>query len=291
MRTTSTAVENGSAGIHRLEVGDFCVTDVVFPPQLVLPSHFHPRACLAVILEGSLEKTFSSGSRALQAPAAVTMPPEERHVDRFERAGAHILVIEPACARDATFGSGASLFERVEEIRDGAVQSLAWRIRSELMGPDDLTPLAVDGLVRELVVAAARNGRAREPRRPPRWFGAAEELLRARFAEPLRLDDVARETGVHPAHLARVFRIHHGTSLGSYVRRLRLEWASRQLVAGDLPLCDIAVQAGFADQAHFTRAFREYAGVPPGRFRRVARHVTPGPARDLLAHSRAPRGR
>jgi AraC family transcriptional regulator len=88
-----------------------------------------------------------------------------------------------------------------------------------------------------------------------------------------------------------VFRIHHGTSLGSYVRRLRLEWASRQLVAGDLPLCDIAAQAGFADQAHFTRAFREYAGVPPGRFRSMVRHDPHRSARDLLPHSRVPRGR
>jgi AraC family transcriptional regulator len=51
-----------------------------------------------------------------------------------------------------------------------------------------------------------------------------------------------------------------------YSRRLRLEWAAAQLTE-QRSLAQIAVEAGFAGQSHFTRAFRRHFGVTPGRYR------------------------
>jgi AraC family transcriptional regulator len=82
------------------------------------------------------------------------------------------------------------------------------------------------------------------------------------------LQQVATEAGVHPAHLARVFRRHHRCTIGSYLRRLRLDAACRQLVSGERPLADIALAAGFADQSHFSRLFRAATGVTPTHYRR-----------------------
>ena len=72
---------------------------------------------------------------------------------------------------------------------------------------------------------------------------------------------------VHPAHLARVFRMHYGETIGHRLRRLRLDWAIGQLVDGDLPLRAIATEAGFAHQSHFTRAFKAYTGWSPAQYR------------------------
>ena len=55
--------------------------------------------------------------------------------------------------------------------------------------------------------------------------------------------------------------------VGEYGRRARIEWAAAQIAAGDRPLAEIAAEAGFADQSHFTRLFRRYLGTTPGRFR------------------------
>jgi AraC-like DNA-binding protein len=59
--------------------------------------------------------------------------------------------------------------------------------------------------------------------------------------------------------------------VGEYVRRLRLDWATAQLAATDTPLAVLAAEAGFADQSHFTRAFKGYAGLTPGKYRRFVR--------------------
>ena len=60
-----------------------------------------------------------------------------------------------------------------------------------------------------------------------------------------------------------------GLTPGAYLRSLRLEAARRALLETDRPLTEIAFDAGFFDQAHFTRAFRRAIGLPPAAFRRL----------------------
>jgi AraC-like DNA-binding protein/quercetin dioxygenase-like cupin family protein len=279
MSTTAISVRNGSSDLRSMEVGGFRVTDVVFPPGLRLPSHYHERACFAVILEGSVRKAFARVVDTLGAGGVVTMPPRERHRDDFQGAGAHIVVIEPDPAREPP-PTAPALFERVHLFRDGVVAAIAWRIRHELDHPDAVTPLALDGLALELVAAGARRLAAiREDATPPAWVGHARELLHARFAEPLVIAEIAALLGVEPERLARAFRHHVGVPIGAYVRRLRLEWTATQLVATERPLSEIALLAGFADQSHFTRLFRRHSGVTPGAWRRAARAGRPPAAR------------
>jgi AraC family transcriptional regulator len=70
-------------------------------------------------------------------------------------------------------------------------------------------------------------------------------------------------------HLARAFRTRYGVSVGEYGRRLRLEWAAAEVARSDTPLALIAARAGFADQSHFTRVFKQHIGATPGAYRRV----------------------
>ncbi|MDA8018792.1 MAG: AraC family transcriptional regulator [Thermoanaerobaculia bacterium] len=107
----------------------------------------------------------------------------------------------------------------------------------------------------------------RDASRPAPWLEGVRDLIHDRFREPLSLDDLAMQAGVHPVHLARAFRAAYDASPGEYSRRLRLRWASEQLLKLDRGIADIADEAGFADQSHFTRAFRAVYGLPPGAWR------------------------
>jgi AraC family transcriptional regulator len=110
--------------------------------------------------------------------------------------------------------------------------------------------------------------------RAPAWLLAATDYLRAHRLERLKLGDVARAVGVHPSRLAHGFRAQYGQTPGEYVRELRLEWAAEQLRQDDATLADIAIRAGFYDQSHFSRMFRQQFGVPPATWRRARRSVT-----------------
>jgi AraC family transcriptional regulator len=99
---------------------------------------------------------------------------------------------------------------------------------------------------------------------PPRWLRSAEEFLRAHFRESVSLRDAAREAGVHPVYLARVFRRQHGRSVSEFLRAMRLVEAGRLVLQG-ASLAHAAYACGFSDQAHFSRRFsREFGFSPKG---------------------------
>ena len=251
------AVSAGTSRQASLEVGDFKVSEVVFPPNCTLRWHSHPLGCVAVVTDGLVDKRFARFEAEARAGALITMPPNEPHEDRFGGGGAAIVVVE---AR--TLNGDVSCSPAAE------AALVAMRIRQELAHPDSFTPLAVEGLALELTALA---GRSRVAGRGEKWVERARSLLLERFRESVTLREIAEEIGVNRAHLARVFRARYGESVGECARRLRVQWAAQQLVTGELPLAVLAVEAGFCDQSHFTRAFRRQYGVTPARFRAMHR--------------------
>ena len=259
----------GSARFKTVEAHGFLVTDAWFPPFLRLPPHCHERTCFAVMLEGSFELRFTRVTHACTPCTVVTEPAGERHGNRVERKGAHVLVVQPDPGREDLAGPCAAVLDRVTHFRDGGIAGLAWRLTRELASPDAVTPLAIEGAALEMLALAARlDNLGTAKRRPPAWLLRATDMLHSRFLDGLRATDVAGEVGVHPVHLTRVFRAHHGVSLGAYVRGLRLDWAARRLARSQDALGDIALEAGFADQSHFTRALKRHTGSTPDQFRR-----------------------
>ena len=85
------------------------------------------------------------------------------------------------------------------------------------------------------------------------------------------MEALAQVAGVHPTHLLRTFRRYHGATIASYVRGRRLQQARTQVATTDRPLSMIALDTGFADQAHFTRVFKQAFGETPGQYARSLR--------------------
>src|SRR5206468_2009075 len=82
--------------------------------------------------------------------------------------------------------------------------------------------LAMEGLALEILAEMSRHPVPSSERTPTRWLLRARELIHSRFTENLSLGEIALEVGVHPVHLARVFRCHFASTLGGYVRKLRV---------------------------------------------------------------------
>jgi AraC family transcriptional regulator len=128
--------------------------------------------------------------------------------------------------------------------------------------------LALEGLALEILAEASRDGSPDRECTAPRWLIRARDLLHDRFREDLSLVEIAGAVGVHPVHFARTFRRHFRLTAGEYMRRLRVDFASRMLATTDRPLATIALESGFADQSHFTKTFRRQMKMTPGEFRR-----------------------
>ena len=252
-------IEDEGVVLRSADVNGFTVGELQFPPGYV-QADFEPELpYIAVVVDGAMEKSFGGGM-SFGAGSALTMPAGAKHGARFGPQGARIVIVK---ARTA---STTIPFERLEELRGLGVVWLARRLAAELRALDDAAPLAAEGLALELLAAVSRES-SRRTDRVPTWLSAAEELLRARIGDCVRLSELAVEIGIPPVQVARAFRAHYGLSVGEYGRRLRVEWAAAEIARRDRPLAEIAVQAGFADQSHFTRLFKRYFGTTPGQYR------------------------
>lgn len=99
-----------------------------------------------------------------------------------------------------------------------------------------------------------------------------ESLLESHFLEHWSVADYARALAVSPTHLSRVARSIHGTPASRLIDARVMREARRNLAYTNLPVATIAYTLGFADPAHFSRAFTRAEGLSPRAFReRLAR--------------------
>jgi AraC family transcriptional regulator len=150
----------------------------------------------------------------------------------------------------------------------GRIAKTIQRAYSEFQDHTDSSAMIMEGLGLELAGAAGQMPEPRD-RHAPVWLKTARDLIRDSRGVSLRVKDVARVSGVHPIHLARVFRQFFQCSPGEYARRCRMEYVRQLLGRQSLPLAEIALQAGFADQSQLTHSFKRFAGLTPGAFRRT----------------------
>jgi len=88
---------------------------------------------------------------------------------------------------------------------------------------------------------------------------------------PGRLDEFARDAGLSRAHFFRLFEASIGVPPKVYLNVVRMEQAMDAVLNQSANVGDIGSQLGFAEPAHFTRFFRNHAGVSPREFRTVSR--------------------
>jgi AraC-like DNA-binding protein len=211
--------------------------------------------------------------RASRPGQVVVLHPDEAHDGRAgtpEGFGYRIVYVEPARLAEAVRAlrgrPGPLPFVR-EPVATNA--RLARAIDGAFRAP--LEPLAADGLIVELAEGLlAAESRVAGPTASRRVDVAAVERAR-RFLETertrvVRSSELEALTGLTRYDLARQFRILLGTSPYRYLLMRRLELA-RDRIRDGCPLAAVAGDAGFADQAHFTRAFKSAFGLTPARYR------------------------
>lgn len=100
------------------------------------------------------------------------------------------------------------------------------------------------------------------------WPDRVRRLLDQGFRRTIRVGDLARLVMRHPDHVARTFRSRFGCSIAEYVRARRIAWSCDHLARTVEPLVEVALDAGFCDQSHLTRAFGQVLSSTPARYRR-----------------------
>jgi AraC family transcriptional regulator len=257
--------------IRRHEVAGLVFAESVYREELRIPKHEHAHAFFNLVLEGTYTEVCGIRTRTRGPSTLALHPSGEVHADHWQSPGGRVFHVEVPPSWLEQVRAYSPILDSPGDFQGGLPIWLATRLYQEHLRNDGVSLLVMEGLVLEVLAECSRRPKGDPERKPPRWLRQVRELLQDRFVENLTHEMVAAAVGIHPVHLARVFRQHCGCTLGDYVRQLRVDFAARQLITTEEPLAGIACAAGFSDQSHFTRTFKRQTGMTPAAFRSYCR--------------------
>ncbi len=228
-------------------------------------THRHDDAHFVLVLSGVyISSALHAPSRA-RAPTLVFNPAGTTHRDRFVDGKGSFMTV----SLDPVLLSGAEELQVAQQcatvLGDAASAVAAFRIAREIGRGGDAALLEAGAWE---MLAGLHSGAPTGRPLLPGWAHQAYEAVMDMAADThLRIADLAAALGVHPVHLARVFRQAWGCSPGELLRWRRVEQASALLRRAQLSMADVALSVGFADQSHMSRAFQARYGMTPSHYR------------------------
>jgi transcriptional regulator GlxA family with amidase domain len=157
---------------------------------------------------------------------------------------------------------------------DTVMSHLAACLEHALAAAEPALADVVDQITASVTLHIAQRYGGLQPGRSSQRGGLAAWQLRRvrasfdrRLDGPVSLDDVARECGLSVSHFSRSFRRSMGLAPHRWLIRRRVEVAKDLMLAEPMPLAQVALACGFADQSHFTRTFASLTGLTPARWR------------------------
>jgi AraC-like DNA-binding protein len=206
-----------------------------------LARHCHRHGFAAVVLKGGYVEAGDRGRHAVGAGDVLIHQAFESHLDSFAPRGAEVLILPFEAANDQAALAGVADADALARLAERDAEAAARLL--------------------EQTLAAARQGEAD-------WPDILARTLRER--PQTALSAWADAIGLRPESVSRGFRLAYGVTPAAYRATARARAAWLAVTSSDQALAEIAIDTGFADQSHMTRAVHSLTGHPPGSWRRAA---------------------
>ncbi|MEO3741879.1 AraC family transcriptional regulator [Plantactinospora sp. B5E13] len=265
MRTRVAAWRPAVAGVAEVFHADFV--------DHAYPAHTHDAWTLLIVDDGAIRYDLDRTEHGTVGAEVTLLPPHVAHDGRSAtRHGfrKRVLYLDTSVLGEELIGAAVE----TPSLSDPQLRDRIHRLHRALVHPGD----AFEAESRLAFVRERLSGhlRTRPGGGPPAPSGSAtvatgqlagrlRGLLDARLTTGITLVEAAATLAAHPTHLVRSFTRRYGLPPHRYLTGRRIDLARRLLLAG-MPPAEVAVSAGFYDQAHLTRHFRRYLGVGPARF-------------------------
>jgi AraC family transcriptional regulator len=245
--------------LRRLDRGELRIRSLGYPAGARMPRHAHHYANVTAVITGAIEETTDDEQHRGLSGSVLIKPAGTDHSNVIlGRKGTITTSIEVA----ADSPLGREIFEQGWSWHEDPACATA-ALALYRATADESEARAYDLVAVALASAKRRSATA------PKWLDEVLATLEQRFALPLRFDDIARETGLHPVYLSRAFHRFTGVSMGDHLRAIRLRHARHLLASTERSVSSIAAETGFADPSHLSRTFTEAHEMNPRSFRRA----------------------
>lgn len=251
---------------RKFAANEMLISDVVYNLERV-DWHYHENPYFTFILEGNLLEGNKQGLHYCStgdllfhnwADPHYNIKPEGR------TRGFHIELSPDWIWKDSL---NLNILEGNMDIKHPQVRLLFHQLFSESFVQDNGSQMIMESLLLNVFSLLNADCSLVESK-VPKWVWILRDYLRENYNAALDLLTIAEIVDLHPVYLSRVFSHYFGTTMGGYIRKLKVENALLLLSQKSLSLTEVAYRSGFADQSHFIRCFKVYMHTTPKEYRK-----------------------
>lgn len=260
-----------AASMNMRVVRDLPLAEAEFAANVELSKHSHRNPGFCLILNGEYKESYGRTVLELKPSRVKFQPAGESHTDVYGGQRVHCFIVELEPQWLARMNASAFVGSDPMAHCENDVAWTMLKLRKEFRLMNEASPLVIESLVLDLIAQTFRKRKNFSQDSQPNWLRQAREFIDDQLSQPLTLSAIAKSVSVHPVYLANSFRRSYGCTVGDYLRQRRIEFACSQILTSKVSLAEVALDAGFANQSHFSRTFKQVTGMTPGEYRKVRR--------------------
>lgn len=225
--------------------------------------HYHENPYFTYLLQGKLFESNKKESYYLEPGNLLFHNWQDAHFNikppEFTR-GFHIELNEDWFSK---FDIQITNYEGSINLKNPITKNLMNQVFIESKINDQYSNLSIESNLIEIFNTIKESKETRLTK--PDWANHLKELLIEEQID-YSLKSLSSKLGIHPVHLSREFNRYFGTSLGNYIRLIKLNKAFHLLASNKFSMTEICYQCGFYDQSHFITNFKRVYKTTPSKF-------------------------
>lgn len=255
-----------------IENDNFTVTNVAYCYYKKVSKNFtfktekRPFHGLLIVLSGELIFNFYNNEYVLQKGDVLIQQKDDRYSLSISSENAEYIVVSFEC-------------DSADVISDICNQSKVFRTEHNMRYIDAFNRAAdiffysgvytkplIRAMIQEIICNIIRYNDTHFDSRIKSPANAAKHYIDEYSYKFISLDDISHAAGCSASHLRKLFKASYGESPNKYLNRVRIDRAKEMLSTGMFSLEEAALASGFRNVYYFSRVFKEFTGISPGKY-------------------------
>ncbi len=242
----------------KLKSGDLSLT--YYPKGAYLPAHSHSNPYISLLLGGEYIEKHGKLSKTVGGGSMIYRPISYEHENSFKKTSGYCFNIELydpqlkmdlACLpRDQPVFTNDNL--NIHKLYVGFLQN--WQA-------DELNCLLFESFTEINPLHKKYNNSS--------WVSQVIDYLNDNYYCDILISSIANEINIHPSYMARAFKKHTNSTIGEYLRKVRVYKAVSFFASTDRNLTSIAYTTGFYDQSHMIKNFKKEFDLTPNQVKKL----------------------
>lgn len=231
--------------------------------------HFHENPYFMYVLQGDLYDVNKKRKTNCPSGSFLLHNWQEPHFNSKESGHARGFHIEFERSWFENNNIDVELWEGSQLIKHPKLHRILAKIYTEFKHADPYSEISCELLIAELGDNIEKE-KIYQFEKKPTWLASLVAIIHEQD-EPFDLKTLSAQLGIHPGHLSRAIPQYFSTTLGDYIRQVKVKKAVDLMISSRKSLSEITYECDFSDQSHFSRTFKRYMGMTPKQFYKKSR--------------------